>query len=199
MVDYFVGVVTEASDQEVVVDLGMVGVTLQVPCGQLFEKDKQLKIYSHMHWNAENGPSLFGFLTPTDRLVFRIVIGCSGIGPKIALAILADLGAQNFLTAITTGDDALLSKVNGIGKKKAEQIIVQLKHKVAQVLQSGTVVDVTQDITHWTDLLQALQSLNYSRVEINRAMDYLKKNTTIKEVSFDYLLRQALSFLSKQM
>jgi len=199
MVDYFVGMVTEVADQEVVVDLGMVGVTLQVPCGQLFEKEKKLKIYSHMHWNTENGPSLFGFLTPNDRLIFRIVIGCSGIGPKIALAILADLGAQNFLTAITTGDDALLSKVNGIGKKKAEQIIVQLKHKVAQVVESGTVADMTQNITHWTDLLQALQSLNYSRVEINRAMDYLKRNIASKETSFDYLLRQALSYLSKQM
>jgi Holliday junction resolvasome RuvABC DNA-binding subunit len=50
-----------------------------------------------------------------------------------------------------------------------------------------------------TDVLQALQSLNYSRPEISRAMDYLKKNVTIKDVSFDHLLRQALSFLSKQI
>ena len=199
MVDYLVGTITEISDQEIIVDLGMVGVTLQVPCGQLFEKDSKTKIYCHVHWNAENGPSFFGFLTPADRVVFRIVIGCSGIGPKIALAILADLGAQNFLTAIATGDDAVLSKVNGIGKKKAEQIVVQLKHKVAQLIETGAVSDDIQGISHINDVLQALQSLNYSRPEISRAMDYLKKNNKSSEVSFDYLLRQALAYLTKQI
>jgi len=199
MVDYFLGVITDLRDQEIIVDLGMVGVTVQVPCGQTFEKGLKIKVYCHMHWNAENGPSLFGFATSTERAVFRIIIGCSGIGPKIALAILADLGAQNFITAITTGDEQILSKVNGIGKKKAEQIIVQLKHKVAQCIESGLVVDASKEISHVNDVLQALQSLNYSRPEINRAMDYLRKNITIKDASFDYLLRQALSYLSKQM
>jgi Holliday junction DNA helicase RuvA len=199
MVDYFLGIITDSRDQEIVVDLGMMGVTLQVPCGQLFEKENKTKIYCHMHWNQENGPSLFGFLSIIDRTVFRIVTGCSGIGPKIALAVLADLGAQNFLTAIVTGDDQLLSKVNGIGKKKAEQIIVQLKHKIAHLVESGVISNQIQEISHMTDVLQALQSLNYSRPEISRAMDYLKKNVTIKDVSFDHLLRQALSFLSKQI
>ncbi len=198
MVDYFVGTITETSDQEIVVDLGIVGVTLQVPCGQLFEKGTSQKIYTLMHWNSENGPSMFGFSSPTDRTIFKIVIGCSGIGPKIALSILADMGAQNFLTAVTTGDDNLLSKVNGIGKKKAEQIIVQLKHKVTRLVESGTISEITQDVAHINDVLQALQSLNYSRPEINRAMDYVKKNVKMHEVSFDYLLRQALAYLAQR-
>src|SRR5438045_6154837 len=199
MVDYFLGVITEAQDQEIIIDLGVVGVTMHVTNGQYFEKGTKTKIYCHLHWNAENGPSLFGFATTTDRAVFRIIISCSGIGPKIALAILTDLGANNFITAITTGDENLLSKVNGIGKKKAEQIIVQLKHKVAQLIETGIVADAGQEISHINDVLQALQSLNYSRPEINKAMDYLRKNSAIKDSSFDYLLRQALSYLSKQM
>jgi Holliday junction DNA helicase RuvA len=199
MVDYFLGVITEIKNQEVVIDLGMVGVTVQVPNGQHFEKGPKTKIYCYMHWNAENGPSLFGFATTTDRTVFCTIIGCSGIGPKIALAILADLGANNFISAITTGDENILSKVNGIGKKKAEQIVVQLKHKVAQLIETGIVADAGQEISHFSDVLQALQSLNYSRPEINKAMDYLRKNSAIKDSSFDYLLRQALSYLSKQM
>src|SRR5437762_3856954 len=154
MVDYFLGIITNSHEQEIIIDLGIVGVTLQVPCNQIFEKGIKTKVYCHMHWSAENGPSLFGFATSTERTVFRIIISCSGIGPKIALAILTDLGANNFITAITTGDENLLSKVNGIGKKKAEQIIVQLKHKVAQLIETGIVADAGQEISHINDVLQ---------------------------------------------
>ena len=139
MVDYFIGVVKEARDQEIVLDLGMIGLSLQVPSAQFFAIGSSSTVYSYLHWNAENGPTLFGFALPLDRSIFRVIISCSGIGPKIALAVLADLGAQGFLHAISVGDDQMLSKVNGIGKKKAEQIIVQLKHKVATLIESGTV------------------------------------------------------------
>ena len=130
MVDYFLGTIKDTQEQEIVLDIGYMGIALQVANSQSFERNNPIKVYSYIHWNAENGPSLFGFATIMDRSIFKIIISCSGIGPKIALAILSDLGSQNFLHAISTGDDQALSKVNGIGKKKAEEIIVQIKHKV---------------------------------------------------------------------
>lgn len=199
MVDFLVGTVAHIQEQEIVLDMGMVGLAVQVPAGNMFTQGTQLKLYSHFHWSSENGPSFFGFSTPLDRSVFRIVISCSGIGPKIALAVLADLGAQTFLHAISTGDDQMLSKVSGIGKKKAEQIVVHLKHKVATLVETGVITGEITDVSHFHDVSQALQSLNYSRSEISRAMDYLKKHTKINDVTFDYLLRQALSYLSKQL
>ena len=200
MVDYFVGIVKEAHEQEITLDVGMMGIALQVPNAQSFVKDASSKVYSYLHWNAENGPSLFGFAAVLDRSIFRVIISCSGIGPKIALAILADLGAQGFLHAISVGDDQMLSKVNGIGKKKAEQIIVQLKHKVAALIESGTVdMSDIKESSHFHDVSLALQSLNYSRPEIGHAMDYLKKNIKVDKTTFDVLLRQALSYLSKQL
>jgi holliday junction DNA helicase RuvA len=200
MVDYFVGIVKQAQEQEIVLDLGLIGLTLQVPHSGHFEKDSSAKIYSYLHWNAENGPSMFGFATPLDRSIFKLIISCSGIGPKIGLAILSDLGAQGFLQTVSAGDDQMLSKVNGIGKKKAEQVIVQLKHKVADILQSGTVdVSDMKDVSYFNDVSLALQSLNYSRIEIGRAMEYVKKNVKGDKVTFDVLLRQALAYLSKQM
>ena len=105
MVDYFIGVVKEARDQEIVLDLGMIGLSLQVPSAQFFAIGSSSTVYSYLHWNAENGPTLFGFALPLDRSIFRVIISCSGIGPKIALAVLADLGAQGFLHAISVGDD----------------------------------------------------------------------------------------------
>lgn len=199
MIDYCVGMVKEVRDQEIVVDLGMIGLVVCVASGRLFEKDMQLKIHTYMHWNAEQGPTIYGFATPLDRTLFCIIISCSGIGPKIALAILADLGAQTFLHAITAGDEQLLSSVSGIGKKKAEQIIVALKHKIAALLESGVDMGEIQISSHFHDVSQALQSLNYSRPEITRAIDYVKKNNKNNELSFDSLLRHALSYLSKQL
>jgi holliday junction DNA helicase RuvA len=200
MFDYFVGTVKESQDQEIILDIGNIGIALHVASSHSFEKNNSLKIYSYLHWNAENGPSLFGFAHTLERTVFKIIISCSGIGPKIALAILADLGSQQFLQAISTADDQLLSKVNGIGKKKAEQIIVQLKHKVAQLIETGAVdVSDMKDVSHYNDVSLALQSLNYSRIEIGRAMDYVKKNVQDNKITFDVLLRQALAYLSKQI
>jgi Holliday junction DNA helicase RuvA len=200
MVDYFLGTVAQAQEQEIVLDIGYMGVALQVANSQIFERNNPIKVYGYMHWNSENGPSLFGFATVMDRSIFKIIISCSGIGPKIALAILSDLGGQNFLHAISTGDDQALSKVNGIGKKKAEQIIVQLKHKVANLIETGAVdISDMKDVSFFNDVSLALQSLNYSRIEIGRAMEYVKKNVKGESVTFDSLLRQALFYLSKQI
>lgn len=200
MIDYFIGIIKEAGEQEVILDIGTMGITLQVANGNLFEKSNPIKVYSYLHWNTENGPSLFGFASIIDRSIFKVIISCSGIGPKIALAILSDLGSQSFLHAISTGDDQALSKVNGIGKKKAEQIIVQLKHKVAALIETGKVdVSDMKDVSAFNDVSLALQSLNYSRIEIGRAMEYVKKNSKEDKITFDALLRQALSYLSKQM
>ena len=199
MVDYFVGTIMHAEGQEVVVDVGMMGLTLHVANSKSFEVGTQSKIYSYMHWNEQSGPSFFGFAAVLERTVFCVIISCSGIGPKIALAILAELGAQGFLHAITTGDEQMLSSVSGIGKKKAEQIIVALKHKVATLMESGVDMGDIQHASHFHDVSQALLSLNYSRPEVTRAMDYLKKNSKNGEGSFDHLLRHALSYLSKQL
>ena len=200
MIDYFIGIVKEAHEQEIILDIGTMGIALQVAQPHCFDKNNPIKVYSYLHWHAENGPSMFGFATALERSVFKIIISCSGIGPKIGLAILADLGAQNFLQAISMGDDQALSKVSGIGKKKAEQIIVQLKHKVANLIETG-VVDMSdmKDVSYYNDVSLALQSLNYSRVEISRAMEYVKKNVKGDTISFDGLLRQALSYLAKQI
>ena len=80
-----------------------------------------------MHWNAENGPSFYGFTTPFDKTVFTHIMQCPGIGPKIALTALASIGASGILEAIQCGDIKRLSSINGVGTKKAEQIILHLK------------------------------------------------------------------------
>ena len=74
MLDYFVGTIQEAQEQEIILDIGMLGLTLQVPRAESFERNTPIKIYSYLHWNAENGPSLFGFTHTIDRSIFKIII-----------------------------------------------------------------------------------------------------------------------------
>ena len=197
MINYLTGSIKEIHSQFIVVDIGNVGLAVAVPNAQVFKSGNKVTLYTHLHWNQEQGPSLYGFNSALEKAVFLLVISCSGIGPKIALAVLADLGATKFLQAVQTGNDSMLSKVTGIGAKKAEQIAVQLKHKVAKLIESGIDLGDVKDLTQWHEVVQVLESLHYSRMEVNRAMDHLKKLEDTSSVSFDMLLRKALTFLSK--
>ncbi len=197
MIDYLTGSVKEVNEQSVTVDIGNIGIAIQVASGFLFQVGKKVTIHVYIHWNQEQGPTIFGFSSVLDRQVFLLIISCTGIGPKIALAVLHDLSAKKFLQAVQTGNDTILNSVSGIGTKKAEQIIVYLKHKVAQLIARGIDLDDAQDLKQWYEISLALESLNYSRTEVSRAMNHLKKSYGQTTISFDQLLRQALSFLAK--
>ena len=89
---------------------------------------------TYMHWNQDNGPTLYGFNSILEKTVFLLIISCSGIGPKIGLAVLHHLEPATFVQAIIEENIKVLSSISGIGAKKAEQICVALKHKVAKLL-----------------------------------------------------------------
>jgi Holliday junction resolvasome RuvABC DNA-binding subunit len=125
-------------------------------------------------------------------------LGCSGIGPKISLAVLHDLGVMSFLQSVHTGTLEPLSQVTGIGPKKAEQIFVNLKHKIAKLVAHGVLQDGFPDFSTWHELAQTLKALNYEKHEISNAMDYLKRTRSDKDISFDQQLRTCLAYLSKQ-
>jgi Holliday junction DNA helicase RuvA len=198
MVSHITGIITRTSDKNVLIDTGSFGFSIQVPHGLHYPLNKPATLLVHMHWNQEQGPALYGFSTELERTVFLLLTSCSGIGPKIGLAVLADLGPECFLEAIQTANCTLLSKVSGIGSKKAEQIIVQLKSKVADLIKSGVDLGKAQHLNEWNTVMQALESLNYSRTEITHAMNYLQQQKfEPQQRSFDQLLRHALSYLSK--
>ncbi|MFC1841844.1 Holliday junction branch migration protein RuvA [Candidatus Dependentiae bacterium] len=197
MLDYIKGSIRSIHEDCVSVDIGIMALRVHVPTPSLFQAGQKVQLHMYMHWNAENGPSLFGFASATEREIFLIVIGCSGVGPRLGLAVLEDLGPQVFLDAVCQEDDTMLSKVSGIGPKKAEKMIVYLKHKVAKLIQSGAEIKPSAKISKIHEIPDVLKSLNYSRPEISAVMNHLNKNYTGKECSFDQLIRHALSFLSK--
>lgn len=199
MISHITGIITHNTHKQVQVDTGVFGLCIQVPNSGHYPLNKAATLFIHMHWNQEQGPSLYGFSTELEKTVFLLLTSCSGIGPKIGLAVLADLGPERFLETVQTVNHSVLSKVTGIGTKKAEHIIVQLKGKVADLIKSGVDLGGAQHLTEWNTVVQALESLNYSRTEITHAMSYVQQQATeTQQRSFDQLLRQALSYLSKQ-
>ncbi len=198
MIHMVQGTIQETGEGYIALESGIITLLIQVPQSAGFVLGQNIRLQTHLHWNQEQGPSLFGFATALDRSIFQLIISCSGLGPKIALAILADLGGKSFLEAVHTGNEDALTKVSGIGAKKAEQMIVQLKHKVAKLLDSGVELGQTDTLGQWQTVSQVLQSLNYSRGEISAAIKHLNEQPATMQLSFDQLMRHALSFLAKK-
>jgi Holliday junction DNA helicase RuvA len=199
MLNSLKGTILSVADKQIILENPWGSIALQVAEDKSFIPGTVMTVYTQMVWNQEQGPSLFGFVDATERTVFLLIISCAGLGPKIALAILAQMRVQGFLDAIMRNDEQALSRVNGIGQKKAAQIIVQLKHKVEKLIKSGfELATVDHNLAHWNTLNDALVSLNYTRSEIARALKYVGDTQQGGSVAFDVLMRQALSFLSKK-
>ncbi len=200
MVDAITGVIQEVRESSIVIDVGPVSLAIAVPTPASFPVGTIVRVLVYMHWNQENGPSFFGFHTSLDRTLFTLIIGCSGIGPKLGLSIIDQLGTHGFIDAVQAGSIETLSSVSGIGPKKAEHILVQLKHKMADLVRAGFAQDgSTGHAAVWRELGQALESLAYTRAEIMQATQLLAAKQPANEAPvFDKLFRQALAILAKQ-
>ena len=197
MINYITGKVVDSDVRSISVDIGSLCLTVRVPVSAQFPINESVSLCTYFHWNQEQGPSLFGFLTEADRAFFSIALSCSGLGPKIALALLADLGVVTSMYAITMGDCLKLATVNGIGKKKAEQIVMQLRYKIDSIRH--LVKSTDKEHSRWHDISEALTALNYSRSEVTDAMSYVHTLSDASSISFDQAMRKALSFLSKKI
>lgn len=197
MVEYISGTVKAYQDGMLVLEVGVLALNIHVCQKSIFTADERVLLYIHLHWNQENGPNLYGFSNQLEKKIFNLVLSCAGAGPKIALAVLSDLGAEQFLEAVQAADDKALSSVSGIGPKKAEQMIVHLKHKIAKLTQSE--LSITGAMTvKWHEITQVLESLHYTHAEVTRALHYLRTEHAAKEIPLDGLIRHALSFLAKK-
>ncbi len=129
------GVLIEKTPEAVVLDVHGVGYELRVPLSTFFElpdegKTVRLRVHTHVR---EDALLLFGFGTELERTLFRLLIGASGVGPKLALAILSGLPSDKLIAALRAGNLAALVGIPGVGKKTAERIVVELRDRVAGI------------------------------------------------------------------
>lgn len=199
MIDQLSGIVAAIHEKSITLAISGFGLSVYLPQPQKVSIGAQLTLDTYLHWNAEQGPSIYGFERDLDRRVFLLIIDCPKIGPSIALNILSQISAPQFLELITTHNETGLSKLHGIGAKKAEQLIVQLKDKVQKLLKRGDVVlEEQHNFVMWQELGDVLASLNYSKQEVSRVTLHLTEKYTGQQQPLDQLIRAALAFLSQK-
>lgn len=186
--------------EDQIITLDVHGVGFGIICAHHdFMVGQTIELHTHLHWSADNGPSLYGFSSVTEKKLFLSLISCSGIGPKVALALIGKLGSHAVVTALASGDQAALSSVSGVGPKKAEQIIVQLRSKVDHLIEQTAMTGKVSDALAWKEVSDALLALNYSRPEISKALQQVSEQYAGKTAPFPELLRSALSHLAKPL
>ena len=198
MIDLISGTIKKIHEKTISIFVGGFGLHCHTPRPHSLKEGATVELFTYMHWNADKGPTLYAFDNELERTTFLMIIDCPKIGPGIALNILSQIEAPNFLEIITSQNEAALSAINGIGAKKAEQLVMQLKHKVAKLIASGTIkTDAQQDFVQWQNISDVLTSLSYSKQEITGAIKYLGKEYGDQNYPLDKLIRAALSYLSQ--
>ncbi len=201
MISSLKGIVQIQKNDALVLQMAGFGLQVSVPESLIALVGSELELHTHMHWSQENGPSLFGFVDVAQRELFCLLISVSGIGPRMALALLSAFSVTVLAEAVVSGNIALLSSVSGIGRKKAELLILSLKDKIQKVDLYSSSADTKSGGSfgiYMRDLTDALTSLGYSRQEILLAVDQLRSVDAVSTMSFDQLLRKALQVLAKK-
>ncbi|MDB7102052.1 MULTISPECIES: Holliday junction branch migration protein RuvA [Enterococcus] len=200
MYEYLRGRVTFISPYYIVVETQGVGyqIALGNPYRYSSKLDKEVKIYVHQVIR-EDAHLLYGFDSLDEKQLFLRLVSVSGIGPKSALAIMASDDHSGLIQAVETGDVTYLTKFPGVGKKTAQQMILDLKGKFGELsidtpfslFDEATV----QDASALSEAMEALAALGYSEREIKRVEKQLKE---IDNQTTDEYLRQALKLMMKK-
>ena len=206
MIAFIEGDLVECQLNLAIIQVGGIGYEVHIPLTtseKLPALGKEIKLYTQAVYR-EDAQTLYGFSDRESRDFFRMIVDkVSGIGPKIALNLLGSLSLPTLKTSIASGDVGMLSKAQGLGKKTAERIVVELKDKV---LPKGTTIEAApasfpgatedasgelNDLGPYQDALSALLTLGYKATEadqaVRKAADALGQGATTEE-----LIRKAL-------
>ncbi|MFZ5975916.1 MAG: Holliday junction branch migration protein RuvA [Bacillota bacterium] len=173
MYDFFEGIVASKSPELLVINVSGVGYALFVSQKTLEScphAGERVKILAHL-LVREDAMTLYGFSSVEEREMFKKLIAVTRVGPKLALSILSILSPTDLAIAVMTGDMAALTQVPGIGKKAAERIVLELKEKVAESMNTAVTVEGQAGAGDAAaEAIHALVSLGYSSAEAARAV-----------------------------
>jgi Holliday junction DNA helicase RuvA len=190
--DYLEGQVAGRSASRLVLDVGGVGYEVLVPPTASFPASGVLRVYTHLVVR-EDAHLLFGFGDAATRDVFRALLTVSGVGPKVALAVLSGLSREDLLAALMAGDVAKLTAVRGVGRKTAEQILLDLRDK-ALALQGASAPSASRpEATRRArieDAIAALISIGYSEKDARKQVERAAKQVGPEDL--EKLVRVAL-------
>ena len=197
---YVNGTVAHTAPFLAVIDCGGVGYACRTTNNTLarLKKGERVKLYTHLNVQ-EDAMELYGFYSESELNCFQMLIGVSGVGPKAALSILSAATPESLAMSIITGDEKALTVAQGIGKKIAQRIILELKDKLAKGQLSadgesygGTGVTVIPE-NKSSEAAAALAVLGYSQSEIGVAL----KGIDVDALSLEDVIKQALKKMVK--
>jgi Holliday junction DNA helicase RuvA len=200
MIAHLRGVIAEKSFDRVVVDVGGVGYLVTVSLQTLAELpavggEVTLRTYLQVR---EDAHLLFGFATEAERRAFELCLSVSGIGPKLAMAMLSSLRPEELAAAIAAGDVAKLSRTPGVGKKTAERVVVELRDKFEKLGLARAASGGERERPRATGVAQAVASalvnLGYRPAEAERAAEEAAKG--LGGAPLEVVLREALRNLT---
>ena len=192
MIGRLSGVLLTKTPPQVLLDVGGVGYEVDVPMSTFYDlppMGERVVLLTHMVVR-EDAQLLYGFLTEGERAAFRELIRISGIGPRMALAVLSGLSVADLAQAVTLQESGRLVKVPGIGKKTAERLLLELKGKLGPELQGVAGQRAASD--HSPDIQRALLALGYSEREVSLAARQLPPDATVSDG-----IKQALKLLAR--
>jgi holliday junction DNA helicase RuvA len=199
MIAFLRGRVLNKQPNRIVLDVQGVGYEVLVPLSTYYDVPEEggemsLRVHTHVR---EDALQLFGFLTDLERHLFERLIAISGIGPKLAIAVLSGLDARDIVAAVQRADVVRLTGIPGIGKKTAERIVLELKDRLSGVVAAVSDASPASSTGERlrADLLSALQNLGYHRPQAEKVVDRVL--TASPDVAFEGALRQALRELMR--
>jgi Holliday junction DNA helicase RuvA len=184
------GILETTSSDWVQVQVGGVSLQVYVPAstiGEIGPTGSTIHLHTHLAVK-DDAFTLYGFASAEGLRIFQLLLGVSGIGPRLALALLSALGPYNLAAAIGSGDEAALYQVSGVGKKTAGRIVLELGERLQKEgmpVSDGGVPD--------SETVSALMALGYSTQEARNA---LRISDLPPDASMEERLRQALQRLS---
>lgn len=199
MIAFLRGRILDKQPNLLIVDVQGVGYLVHVPLSTFYEAGERgteaaLHIHTHVR---EDALQLYGFLSVLEQQLFERLINISGIGPKLAIAVLSGIEPHDLIAAVQRADLARLTGIPGVGRKTAERIVLELKDRLAHIAvpPDGASAPESTGERLRDDLLSALQNLGYHRPLAEKAID--ASLSSAGAPSFEQALKGALRELSR--
>ena len=206
MIAHLSGTLLSKEPNQVIVDVAGVGYDVTIPLSTFYDLDDQesnvrLLIYTHV---KEDALQLYGFKTAGERKLFVHFISVSGVGPKLAIALLSHMKTDELIESIKSNNLARLTQIPGVGRKTAERLVVDLRDKMIQLSQAQVAEEtgvrpettyVSSEDTVRADALSALMNLGYQRSAAEKAIDGALVDGG--DVTVESILRRSLKKLAR--
>lgn len=196
MIEQVQGNLAKKSPTFCIIDCHGVGIGIHISLNtyQYLGKElEEIRLLTHLHVR-EDALQLFGFGEEEERAVFRKLISVSGIGPRLAMTILSGLTVDEFTQAIVTGNDMLLTKIPGVGKKTAQRVILELKEKIEfseKISEKDFPLAGVMEQDKYKEATLALISLGYKQLEARRSIEKIAQKFGV-DISLQEVIRLAL-------